>query len=481
MTEGTTSRLNVLVAFLAATALLAGCAVGPSYKRAPVPTPPSFRDQVQTNTTNSFADLPWQQVFTDPALQSLIRTALTNNYDVRIAVTRVEQARELAVQARSDLFPQLGYAGTVARGKNAASGNAVFTSGTTASVFMAAANASWEIDLWGRIRRLTESARAQYLATDEARRGVTISVISDVAQSWYQLLALDEELAIAKRASNSFGDSLRIFSERLQGGVASRLETSSAEALQASAAAAVPRLEQQIALQENQLSVLLGLPPKPIERGNLSITNLPETEVPAGLPSALLERRPDIRAAEQQLRSANAQIGVAIADFFPQLSLTALFGQVSPEASAFTSGGANAWSIAANAAGPIFQGGRLASQYRQSKAAWEQAKLQYQYTVLNALQEVSDSLIARQKLAEAQVQQARAVTAYQQAVDVATQRYRDGQSSYYEVLQEQQQLFPAENTLVETDLARQLALIQLYQALGGGWTSSREGERHREP
>ncbi len=459
---------------------LAGCAMGPNYKRPAVKTPSDYRFAT-VQATNSLGDLPWWEVFKDPDLRELIREALTNNYDIKQAAARVEEARQFVTVARSAFFPQVGYNGEIGRGKNPLVSTPLPQQESTENLVLATVNAVWEIDFWGRIRRLTEAARAQYLATDEARRGVTISVISDVAQSWYQLLALDEELAIAKRASNSFGDSLRIFSERLQGGVASRLETSSAEALQASAAAAVPRLEQQIALQENQLSVLLGLPPKPIERGNLSITNLPETEVPAGLPSALLERRPDIRAAEQQLRSANAQIGVAIADFFPQLSLTALFGQVSPEASAFTSGGANAWSIAANAAGPIFQGGRLASQYRQSKAAWEQAKLQYQYTVLNALQEVSDSLIARQKLAEAQVQQARAVTAYQQAVDVATQRYRDGQSSYYEVLQEQQQLFPAENTLVETDLARQLALIQLYQALGGGWTSSREGERHREP
>ena len=451
--------------------LLAGCALGPSYKRPPVPAPATgtFRNEPQTTATNSFADRPWSEVFTDPTLQALIRTALTNNYDIRIAVTRVEQARELEVQARSELFPQLGYAGALARAKNAAGGNAVFTGGTTANVFMAAGNASWNVDLWGRIRRLSESARAQYLATDEARRGVTISVISEVAQSWYQLLALNEELQIAKSASNSFGDSLRIFTERLQGGVASRLETSSAEALQASAAAAVPRLENQIVLQENQLSVLLGQPPGPILRGDASLTNLPATEVPAGLPSALLERRPDIRAAEQQLRAANAQIGVAIADFFPELSLTALFGQVSPQLSAFTSGGANAWSLAANASGPIFQGGRRRSQYRQSKAAWEQSKLQYQYSVLNALQEVSDALVAREKLAEARVQQVRAVDAYHQAVDVATQRYRNGQSSYFEVLQEQQQLFPAENTLVETELSQRLATIQLYQALGGGW------------
>ncbi len=448
--------------------LLAGCAVGPSYKRPAAETPPAFRGETPTNATNSFADLPWWQVFQDETLQGLIRTALTNNYDVRIAVTRVEQAHELALQARSQYYPQVTYNGLAGRGKNV-SATSVTPTGVTAYEFLAVGTASWDIDLWGRLRRLNESARAQYLATEEGRRGVTISVISQVAQSWFQLLALNQELQISKDASNSFGYSLKIFSDRLQGGVASRLETSSAEALQAAAAAAVPALEQQIAIQENEISVLLGRPPGPVSAGDATITNVTAPEIPAGLPSSLLERRPDVRQSEQLLRSANAQVGVAVANFFPNLTLTALFGQVSPQLSAFTTGGANAWGVAADLAGPIFEGGLLKSQHRQAEAAWDQARLQYQSTVLNALQEVSNALIARQKLAEARVQQARAVAAYQEAVAVATQRYRAGQANYYEVLQEQQLLFPAENTLVETKLNQMLATIQLYEALGGGW------------
>jgi len=450
--------------------LSSGCAVGPNYKRPQVNAPATFRGETQAAATNSIADLPWWEIFQDDALRELIRAALTNSYDLRIAVTRVEQARALAAQSRADFFPQLNYSAGAGRNRNAANGVAVFDEGQTASFFKAAGDVSWEIDLWGRIRRLSESARAQFFASEEARRDVMISVIGDVAEAYFQLIALDVQLEISKRATNAFGESLKIFTERLQGGVASRLETSSAEAALASAAATIPDLERRIALQENQINVLLGRNPGPIPRNDsLLRTNFSLPEVPAGLPSALLERRPDIRQAEELFRSANARVGVALANFFPNLSLTALFGHVSPELSAFTSGGANAWSAAANLAGPIFQGGRLAAQYREAKATREQFWLQYQATVLNAFREVSDALISRQKFADARVQQARAVAAYEEAVEVAVDRYRVGQSSYYEVLQEQQQLFPTQNALVQTRLNQLLDLVQLYRALGGGW------------
>jgi multidrug efflux system outer membrane protein len=290
-----------------------------------------------------------------------------------------------------------------------------------------------------------------------------------VAQAYFQLIALDNELAIARDATNSYNDSLKLFQLRQQGGVASRLETSSAEALQASEAATIPDLERQILLQEDLISVLAGQNPGPVTRSGTPLEQLMPPEVPAGLPSALLERRPDIRETEQLLRSANAQIGVAESSFLPQISLTALFGQVSPQLSTFTAGTANAWNLAASAAGPLFQGGQLAAQYRQVKAAREQARLQYQQTVLNAMQEVSDALVSRQKVADVQVQQARAVDAYQEAAKVAMERYRNGQASYFEVLQEQQLLYPAENILVQAKLNQLTAVVQLYRALGGGW------------
>ncbi len=456
--------------------LFAGCAVGPNYQRPPVNVPETFRG-VTDNSTNSFANLPWWQVFHDDTLQNLIRTALTNNYDLRIAVTRVEQERALAAQARSQFYPQVDYGVFAGKGRNV-SANMPSPTGTGGSVFGGDVNASWEIDLWGRLRRLNESARAQFLASEEARRDVTISLIAQVAQDYFQLLALDRQLEIARQSTNSFGESLEIFNERLHGGVASKLETSSAEALMDSAAATIPELEEQIVLQEDQLSVLLGQNPAAILRGTISLEKQAAPEVPAGLPSALLERRPDVREAELQLRSANAQLGVAKADFFPQLDLTGLFGTVSPELSAFTSGGDVAWSIAAGLAGPLFHGGQLRAQYAQARAVRDQFGLQYQAAVLNALQEVSDALISREKSAAAGIQQSQAVDAYQEAVKVAIERYRLGNAGYYEVLQEQQQLFPAEDSLVQTRLNQLLAVVQLYRALGGGWSDERTGVNH---
>jgi outer membrane protein, multidrug efflux system len=250
----------------------AGCAVGPNYKRPPINAPETFRGETEIST-NSFANLPWWQVFHDDTLQNLIRTALTNNYDLRIAVTRVEQARAMAAEARAGFFPQLDYAANASRGQNVGGGNAPSPTGTIGNVFAADVNASWEIDLWGRIRRLNESARAQFLASEEARRDVMISLIGEVAQDYFQLLALDRQLEIARESTNSFGESLKIFNERLQGGVASKLETSSAEALMDAAAATIPELEEQVALQENQLSVLLGQNPGEILREILRSKN----------------------------------------------------------------------------------------------------------------------------------------------------------------------------------------------------------------
>jgi multidrug efflux system outer membrane protein len=447
--------------------IVAGCAVGPNYHRPKTGIPEVFRGQTDL-ATNSLAELPWWQVFKDDALQGLIRAALTNNYDLRIAVTRVEQAHAIADEARAGFFPQLNYQGIAGRGKNAANGVPTAT-GKTADIFVADANASWEIDLWGRIRRLNESARAQFLATREAQRNVRISIISQTAQAYFQLLSLDAELQIAKEATNAFGGSLKIFSERLEHGVASRLETSAAEAAEATAAAQIPDLQRRIALQEDAINVLIGKYTGPVPYSDSALEKISIPEVPVGLPSTLLERRPDVREAEQQLRSANAQVGVAVADYFPELSLTGLFGRVSPELSAFTAGGANAWSVAANLTGPIFQGGRLNAQYREAKAARAQSWLQYQAAVLNGFREVSDALVSRQFFADARVAQETAVGADREAVQVVMERYLAGQSSYYEVLQQQQQLFPAEDALVQIGLNQLVNTVQLYQALGGGW------------
>ena len=293
--------------------------------------------------------------------------------------------------------------------------------------------------------------------------------MSGVAQAYFELLELDLEMEIAKRNTKSFEETLQIFTQRMQGGVASKLETSSAEALLGTVAANIPELERQIVLKENQINVLLGRNPGPVKRTSTLLGQSSPQEIPAGLPSALMERRPDIRQAEENLRSANAQIGVAVANFFPRIGLTALFGKVSPELSAFTAGTANMWAVAGTMTGPIFQGGALTAQYRQSKAAWEQARLVYEQTALNAFQEVSNALVSREKLEATRAQQSRAVNAYAEAVQVSLKRYVAGKASYYEVLQNQQNLFPAETTLARTELNQLLAIVQLYRALGGGW------------
>jgi outer membrane protein, multidrug efflux system len=466
-------RIKDAVLLIVALTLFSGCAVGPNYKRPVVNTPENFRF-AETQGTNSIADLPWWEVFKDPMLQDLVRTALTNNYDLKQAVARVEQSRNLAIAARSAFFPQISYSGNIGRGRNALYNAPTPTGGATDSSALASLNAFWEIDFWGRIRRLSQAAQAQYLATDEARRGVTLTLISDVATTYFQLLDLDQELEIQRAATNAYAGSYRIFNDRRINGVASKLETDRAAAALANAAAIIPQLELQIATTENQLNVLLGRNPGPVPRGSLSGQSPLAPEVPAGLPSALLRRRPDVLAAEQSLIAANANIGVSIANFFPQIGLTTFLGRASPQLSSFTAGAGNFWDAGATLTGPLFQGGQLRAQYRVSKAQFQEARAAYQQTVLTALEDVSDALISRQMLAEESVFDAQAVVALESSVQLATERYLNGKSSYYEVLQAQQELYPAQRTQVQTQAGELIAVVQLYEALGGGWPATAE-------
>jgi multidrug efflux system outer membrane protein len=449
-------------------ALLAGCAVGPNYKRLAIETPGTYRF-APGEGTNSLGELYWWQVFKDPVLQDLIHTSITNNYDLKQAVARVEQARQQAVVAHAPLFPQIGYDGAIGRGRNAV-GNTLFsTGGTTTSSAAASLSLFWEIDFWGRIRRLSEAARAQYLATEEARRAVIATLVSSVATAYFQLLDLDQELAIQRAATNAYTGTLRIFSDRLTNGVASKLETDRAAAELADAAAVIPQLELQRAVTEDQPSTLLGRNPGPITRNSLANGPQLAPEIPAGLPSDLLERRPDVRGAEQSLIAASAGIGANLANFFPQIGLTTFLGKVSPELSAFTAGSANAWNVGGTVAGPIFQGGQLRAQYRAAKAKFNEAEAAYQQSVLTAFQEVSDALVSKQKSAETRVYDEQAVTFLASSVEVATERYLTGKSSYFEVLQAQQELYPAQRAQVQMQVGELIAVVQLYKALGGGW------------
>ncbi|MCX5684999.1 MAG: efflux transporter outer membrane subunit, partial [Planctomycetota bacterium] len=322
------------VALCLCAAAVAGCTVGPNYQRPEAGAPDEFRGEAAAAPPASLGELPWWEVFRDDTLEGLLRAALANNYDLRVAVTRIDQARAVSMQARSQFFPQLAYDIEADRGRNTFFGRPVPSAGgavgpKTFNSFLGALDASWEVDLWGRIRRLNESAQAQLLATEEARRGVTITLVADVAQAYYELLELDRELEIARQTTDSFAKSLQLFQDRYKGGVTSRLETSRAEASLASTAASVPNLQRLILIKENQLSILLGRPPGSIPRPTTLLAQALPPEVPAGLPSALLERRPDVRQAEQLMRSANAQVGVAVANFFPQINLTGLLGGAS--------------------------------------------------------------------------------------------------------------------------------------------------------
>ena len=454
----------------AALLTLAGCAVGPNYHRPVVNSPTGFRDATNSVSTNSLADLPWWGVFKDPVLQDLVRVALTNNYDLRITLARVDQARALQMQARSQFLPQAGYVGEASRGHNNFLGLPGLNPGTTENAFLGGFEALWEIDLWGRVRRMNEAARANFMASQEGRRNVMISLVSGVAQAYFELLQLDEELAIARRTRDSYERTYRLFYDQHEAGLASKLELSRANLSLRSVAARIPELERQIGLKENEINILLGRNPGPVARTSTLLAQQMPVEIPVGLPSSLLERRPDVRQAEQQVRAANAEIGVAVGDFFPRIGLTAFYGGVSSELHNITSTSANTWSLAASAAGPLFTGGRLTGRYRQAKAACEEARLNYQQTALSAFREVSDALISRRRFEEERAQQAEAVASGRDAVAVATDRYKEGKASYYEVLEAQQQLFPAENALSQIEAERRIAVVQLYKALGGGWS-----------
>jgi multidrug efflux system outer membrane protein len=464
-------RSSLLKLSLVCVALaLAGCAVGPDYQRPAVNAPTGFRGATNDVSTNSLADLPWWSVFKDPVLQDLVHVALTNNYDLQIILTRVDQARAIQAQARSQLLPQVGYGGEANRGKNEYLGLPVPNGGHTGNSFLAGVGAVWELDLWGRVRRMNEAARANFMATQEGRRGVMISLVSGVAAAYFELLELDDQLAIARRTRDSYERTLKLFSDQHAGGLASKLEVSRAELALRTVTATIPEIERQISLKENEINTILGRNPGPVARTSTLLAQDLPLEFPVGLPSGLLERRPDVRAAEQQVRAANAAIGVAVGDFFPRIGLTTFYGGTSTEFDHLLKSEANLWSAAATAAGPIFTGGRLTARHRQTKAAWEEAKLNYQQTALTAFREVSDALISRTRFEEGRVEQAQAVEAGRRAVELATVRYKEGKASYYEVLEAQQQLFPAENTLSRLEVARRLAVVQLYRALGGGWS-----------
>jgi outer membrane protein, multidrug efflux system len=452
-------RKTCLVALLSL--FLGGCSLGPKYQRPTLHPPSDFYAERQI-TASSEADMAWWDLFKDPALQSLIREALQNNYDLQLALARVEQERALAGVTRSQYYPQVDYGASYSGRQSPAPFVA------SHAYYAYSFSTVWELDLFGRIRKLNEGQRALYFASEEARRDVRLLVLSEVAQGYFQLRALDADLEIARRTVRSFQETLDIFQHKFEGGAASGLEVSRAQAALASVAAVIPDLQRQIVAQEVSLTLLLGRNPGPIARGNALTEQYDPPEVPTGLPSQLLERRPDLHQAEEILIAANANVGVAKANFFPTISLTGLFGGISPQLEGLTGTG-KAWSIAGNLAGPLFTAGRLKNEQRAALAQRDQARIEFERAVTLAFGEVSTSLSAHQQLAKAYEEQLKSVEAYRESVRLSGIRYDSGLANYLEVIDAQIQLYPAERSAILYDLGRKVALVSLYRSLGGGW------------
>jgi len=444
--------------------------VGPDYQRPGITQADEFRSEVGPTEAQSLADLPWWQVFNDKALQQLILQALTNNYDLQLAVARVEQARAFVGVTASEFYPQVGYQGLAGREEifvplEQSNGNVTF------NAFSAALNVAWELDVWGRIRRATEAARASLFAQEDVRRGVMLTLVSDVAANYFRLLEFDREMDIAQESSKTYKQTLNLFSQRFQFGRDSKLPVARAQAAYDSSLAQIALLQRAIAQQENAISILLGSYPKAIERGT-PLTGQSSPKTPVGLPSDLLQRRPDILQAEQNMIGANAEIGVAVANFFPRIGLSALYGGQSQDIDRVFNSSFSIWNIFGDLSGPIFQGGRLLETYYGQQAFWDGAIAQYKQTVISSYREVSDALIAQQTLVTQREAYQSQVQALRDAVDLSLLRYDAGRASYFEVLEAEQQLFPAEDAVAQTQRDELLAVVDLYKALGGGWQLS---------
>ena len=465
-----------LIAAVAAAGVLTGCAVGPNYSRPAVPVPASFRapEPLPPSQAASLADLKWFEVFKDEQLQQLVRTALQQNYDLRDAVTRVEEARANLGIVHSNQLPQASASGALEVDRLSRDGQlplpATFVPSQNRNWGQAGLNLlSFEVDLWGRLRRSTEAARANLLNAEWNRKAVVTTLVSDVAGSYFNLLQLDYELGIAQHTLETRRDSLRLVQERQGGGVATLLDLRQAEELVSTAAQEIPVLQQQIEQTENQISLLLGRNPDGIVRGRKFMEQEMPPEIPPGLPSALLERRPDIRAAEQALIAANANIGVAKAAYFPQLSLSGFLGGQSTQLSSLFSGPHSTWSFVPQVTQPIFAGGRLKNNVRLAQAERDNALVQYERTIQTAFTEVSNALIAHQRTRESRLEQERLVTALQDRMRLAYVRYRGGVDTQLNALDADRDLFQAQLTLAQIRYSELLSVVQLYKALGGGW------------
>jgi len=451
--------------------LTAGCAMGPEYRRPDLPSVEEFRGATAEPAAESIADLPWWELFEDDALRSLIGDAIENNGDLRAAAARVVAARARASVAGDALLPAVQVQAGASRQRTPFVPSIPGVSTITTNVFSASVNVSWELDVWGRIRRGAEAADADAEAVAEHRRSILLMLVADVAQAYVELLELDGLYDLYRHTRESRIELLRLFDAQLRGGTGTLVQTSNAEALVYDVEAALPPLQAQIAQKENQISILLGKPPGSIARGPpLDFSRLPP-EIPPGLPASLLERRPDLRALEQNLRAAVARIGVAEANLLPPISLTGLAGLLSAEAGSLLSGNAGQWLYGANSSWlvPILNGKGLRALRDAAVADAEAATADYQQAVLNALGEVSGALAEIRGAREAADILSKQVKSLQLRLDLTLDQYRAGVASYVEVTLAYQDLLPAQISLVQADARRTLTVIQLYRVLGGGW------------
>ena len=469
--EMKTRKMNAgnLLTVFAVSAILAGCMVGPKYHRPAVQTPNAFRDpadnpQLQAQVA-SYADLPWWQVFQDPKLQELIRTALKQNYDLQLATERIGASRARLAITRSSLFPQVSGNGNFSGGKENLQQSRY-------NFLTLAADAAFQLDFFGKLRRANEAARAELLATEDARQVVALTLVSDVATDYFTLLQLDLQLAITRETVKTQTDSVKLTQLRLEHGVATKLDVLQAQQVLDTANAQIPDLEREIAQEENAISILLGNYPQDVARGVPLVEQTLPPEVPAGLPSSIIERRPDIREAEQILIAANADIGVAKAQFFPQISLTGggggSFGRDSAFPSTFSTQ-LGIWSYGAQVSQPIFTGGALKGNLHLAESQQRQALIAYRQTIQRAFGDVSDALVGYEKLHQVRTRQQDSVTDLQETVRISTLRYKGGTTTYLEVLDGQRSLYGAELTLAAARGDEYRSLVQLYKALGGGW------------
>ena len=466
------SNIPILRCWVVAVVLLTGCMVGPDYNRPSTEIPPQFRAAMTPDTAASIGDLKWFEVFQDERLQELIRVALVQNYDLRDAIARVDAARANLGITRSNQYPQFGLGAAVPSVEVSRQGALTVPEGTSrqrtyGEVFLSLF--TYEIDIWGRLRRATESAQAQLLANDWNRKEVIRTLISDVATSYFNLLALDMELEIARNTLGTREESLRLIRTQLGGGVGTLLDVRQGEQLVYTASEVIPADQSQIEQTENLISLLLGKSPGPIARGNLITTERPPPEIPAGLTSALLERRPDIQAAEQILVAANANIGVAKAAYFPTITLTGEFGFQSTALASLFSGSRRFWNFVPQITQPIFTAGRIPSQVEFAEAQQRSALAQYEKAIQSAFRDVSDALIQYQKIREIRAYRESLVVSLQDRKRLAYMRFRGGVDTMLNALNSDQDLFVAELSLVQARRDELLSLVQVYKALGGGW------------